>query len=181
MKSFSRWMINWAASVSLMLAIFMTAAWASRLLPRQFRIPVYLSFVKTPQREVFISASDNYVFFYKLDWLSPPIVTVQKTPPMTKWEFRNLAFGVFHGPEYNVSRTGQLVRAGTAFRVGIGFGYFLALFLILPVFLWTPLLYRRIRRQPLVGFCAKCGYDLRASADRCPECGTIPKAIAAAT
>jgi hypothetical protein len=51
-----------------------------------------------------------------------------------------------------------------------------------PILLTTPLfaltsiaLLRRRPRSPQVSgsFCATCGYDLRATPDRCPECGTI--------
>jgi hypothetical protein len=44
------------------------------------------------------------------------------------------------------------------------------LLMILP--LHALLMHRRHVRRQQRGLCNQCGYDLRASGDRCPECGT---------
>ncbi len=38
-------------------------------------------------------------------------------------------------------------------------------------FVWEGLRRDHIRKRKKLGLCLKCGYDLRASKNRCPECG----------
>jgi len=72
---------------------------------------------------------------------------------------RRLAPGETRAPDYHVWH----VRTPAWFLAAIAF--------ILPA-VWV--IDRRKRRRRVLGnHCEKCGYDLRATPDRCPECGTV--------
>jgi hypothetical protein len=62
----------------------------------------------------------------------------------------------FHDPRSNI------------WVVGVPHGLIAALAIVLPAS-WL----RMRRKRPRPGVCAACGYDLRATPDRCPECGRL--------
>jgi len=53
---------------------------------------------------------------------------------------------------------------------------FVALALLVPAFIVHLAIEQRRRRRECAGRCLLCQYDLRATPDRCPECGTFTNA-----
>ncbi len=63
------------------------------------------------------------------------------------------------------------------YRIEIPYLLFIPATLIIPILqfrIFPRLVKRRENRHIQEGRCLSCGYDLRATPDRCPECGSIP-------
>ena len=66
------------------------------------------------------------------------------------------------------------VRWQTYHVVFYSYGIYLIILFMLPIAICI-VRKKWVRKRVVSGHCAKCGYDLSASPERCPECGTMVK------
>jgi hypothetical protein len=97
--------------------------------------------------------------------------------PLMIWVYNHKPFTIFRSPVHlNVFKAQQPKDIADSRSISLGMSHWLmaALLLVMPV-LWLKR-FRDVRRAGRRGLCAKCGYDLRATPKRCPECGTPVRA-----
>jgi hypothetical protein len=110
--------------------------------------------------------------------VTPALRTWYNTTVLPKRNIYHGALGfefIVH-PYVDITQTGNFVLRGNV--IDLRFPIWAEFVLLLPL----PFLirkWRRRRRSSRQGLCLNCGYDLRASPNRCPECGTDSTSTAA--
>lgn len=186
MKRLGRWLFNFAAGASLLLCAAMAVIWVrshlinDRLYWSRFWDDAQWSYWS--QHILHSGAGEiAYARIVQGQSLNPgwqAVLSTQNTParkystsPSTRpaigfsvqWSYWGITYG--HRP-FGPGRADEIV---------VPIWTIIAISAILPG-IWL-LRQRMLRRRRMAGRCATCGYDLRATPDRCPECGTVPKSM----
>lgn len=90
-----------------------------------------------------------------IDERPEPIILGKDMAPGPLWRWLGVSAGRVNSAVFD------------SFEMAVPHWLLILIFSALPV-MWLVM---RLRRPKLVGLCAKCGYDLRASTGTCPECG----------
>jgi hypothetical protein len=164
MKCFGRWLFNALVLQSLLLAIFLTYGWKISFRDTQVIAANGLVFAQG-NGQILIgksSALDRDIAYFPqyqpLEILQWGVISGDN-PPDYFWRLPGIRYDKYSGPP-------------TRWAFVISHWYFVSSCLILPALFIARWIsdWRKIRK----GGCVVCGYDLRATPDRCPECGTIP-------
>jgi hypothetical protein len=166
MKRFRRWLFNWVTVVSSLLCVGSVGLWV-----RSYFVADIIGF-GNPVANSGIRVRAAYS-------IKGVVVVYELSPRLDSsgffWSHTSASLmRAQHGywPFYLSTS-----RPSASMHLYVRFSYWLSTAVagILPLLRIRQILQtnRRLRRTKQ-GYCASCGYDLRATPDRCPECGTIP-------
>jgi hypothetical protein len=153
-------LLNLASLLSLLLCVGSITWWARSYAPHQSAGEAdSLDFTKHDPLYWMISNPGKLTFCRQVghDWQDP-------------WRKFNVA-----GVDFDASKPGP----STLCNLSIPYWMVTTITLLLPMLatgIWLKRWARRRRRAH--GLCTACGYDLRATPGRCPECGAVPVVVA---
>ena len=104
-------------------------------------------------------------------WISRPSIGL---PDLDQYSWSLAGFGATHDDDQTRGKRGNIVSTYHIVRLKIPCWAIALLFAALPAYRIGVFAMQSFKRRRKPGVCALCGYDLRASSHRCPECGTIP-------
>jgi len=156
-----RRLLNLLTVLSVLLCVVVAYLWARSYAPQEFvcRIldgKVLLLYVTPVHARQLEPGRQEYT---NVRW----VVDRFRAEPRNRLAWRVLGFEFVVGPDFRDSHSHVLVGLPFWLIALAAAGLLLAL--------------AHARRRYLVrpGLCAKCGYDLRGTPDRCPECGEMAK------
>ena len=156
----------------MLMAITTTAAWCASFRVRGNEFPAMILWVGFPRQAYFIADRRSVSFCYRHClgiWSSQEESGFRKNPLTYFHDSRVLGFRLFYGKQATAWNPWWIMYAD--YRWGVGIPVALAVPSLVILSLWLFLKARRDAME-LPGLCRKCGYDLRATPLRCPECGT---------
>jgi hypothetical protein len=165
MKRLGRWLFNLAAGVSLVLTVVWAYLW---LLPA--RQPVANSLLWPSGRLTWVKGAY-------------PDTVYQVGAQSSGWTFARISQPARGTPSISIQtfcgfRLERIEsRGGHVTLFALPAWFVLLLTCLLPgLWLMSAVRLHRERQRQRQGFCLVCGYDLRATPDRCPECGILVEA-----
>ena len=186
MRRFRRWLFNALAAISLTLCLAVGVIWAAGVHHDSGVIHLWSGWRSLCGigRRGGNGSLGLALYHYRETEIVGPVIGPGRvdTPEIKAWKktfgsraaFEHWGFEVGWQPSIGTAQSNHLVMRGDARWIVIPDWLAMLALAILPVMAWKGRHHERDRRRREQGLCVVCGYDLRATPQRCPECGAIP-------